>query len=65
MHKAREVYIRNESCNKLRIAMKKKIREHKLEEAKINDEVYYKRESEEEWRGPAKVIGIDGKNVIV
>ena len=28
MHKAREVYIRNESCNKLRIAMKKKIREH-------------------------------------
>ena len=31
MHKAREIFIKNESCNKIRIALNKKVREHKLE----------------------------------
>ena len=65
MHKAREVFIKNEACNKLRIALKKKVREHRLEEAVVGDEVYYKRENECEWRGPARVIGVTGKTVIV
>ena len=43
VHKAREIFIRNESCNKLRIALNKNVREHKLEEAVAGDEVYYKR----------------------
>ena len=45
--------------------MNKKVREHKLEEAVVGDEVYYKRESENEWRGPAKVVAASGKTVIV
>ena len=65
MHKAREVFIKNEACNKLRIALKKRVREHKLKEAVVGDEVYYKRENECEWRGPARVIGATGKTVIV
>ena len=65
MHKAREVFIKNEACNKLRIALNKKVREHKLEEAVVGDEVFYKRENEPEWRGPAKVIGVSGKTVVV
>ena len=65
MHKAREVFIKNEACNKLRIALNKKVREHKLEEAVVGDEVFYKRENEHEWRGPAKVIGVSGKTVVV
>ena len=45
--------------------MNKNVREHKIEEAIIGDEVFYKRENEQEWRGPAKVVGISGKTVIV
>ena len=65
MHKAREAFIKNESCNKIRIALNKKVREHKFEEAVVGDEVFYKRENENEWRGPAKVIGVSGKTVVV
>ncbi len=65
MQKAREVTIKNESCMKIRTAMRKNVREHRIEEVMINDEVYYKREEEKQWRGPAKVIGVDGKIVIV
>ena len=65
MHKARETFIKNESCNKIRIALNKKVREHKLEEAKVGNEVFYKREGEKEWRGPAIVIAVAGKTVVV
>ena len=65
MHKARETFIKNESCNKIRIALNKKVREHKFEEAVVGDEVFYKRENENEWRGPAKVVGVSGKTVVV
>lgn len=65
MHKAREVFVKNESCNRIRTALNKNVREHKLEEAIMGEEVYYKREEENEWRGPAKIIGIEGKTVIV
>ena len=65
MHKAREVFIKNESCNKIRIALNKNVREHKLEDTVVGDEVFYKRESENEWRGPARVIGVSGKTVVV
>ena len=65
MHKAREVFIRNESCNKIRFTLNKKVREHKFQEAVVGDEVFYKRENENEWRGPAKVVGVSGKTVVV
>ena len=65
MHKARETFVRNESCNKIRIALNKRVREHRIEEAVLGDEVFYKREMESEWRGPAKVVGVTGKIVIV
>ena len=50
LHKAREVFVKNESCNKIRVALNKKVREHKLQEAVVGDEVFYKRENEYEWR---------------
>ena len=65
LHKAREVFIKNESCNKIRTALNKRVREHRLEEAVVGDEVFYKRENENEWRGPAEVVGVSGKTVIV
>ena len=65
MNKARVTHVEQEASKRLKIALKKQIREHKLEDAELQDEVYYKREGEKEWRGPARVIGIDGKMVIV
>ena len=65
MNNARVTQVEQEASKRLKIALKKQIREHKLEDAQLQDEVYYKREGEKEWRGPARVIGIDGKTVIV
>lgn len=65
MHKAREIHIKNESCDKIRVALNKRVRVHKFDEAVVGDEVFYKREDENEWRGPAQVVGISGKTVVV
>ena len=62
---AREIHIQQESEDKIRRALGGKIREHKVDECEIGDKVYYKREKEKRWRGPAIVIGKDGKTVIV
>ena len=65
MHKAREAHIRQESDEKLKRALAHNVRVHKFEDVKTSDEVFYKRDGEKEWRGPAKVIGIDGKTIVV
>src|ERR1700755_2535405 len=65
IHKAREAHIKQEAEDRVKRAMRGQIREHKLELAEPGEEVYYKREIDNNWRGPAKVIGRDGKVVIV
>lgn len=66
MNKAGEIKIKQESDEKLKRALRNRIREHKFEDAiNIGEKVYYKRENESKWRGPAKIIRIDGKSVIV
>ena len=61
--KARMVHIRQEANSHLIRALEKNVWEHKLEDALKGDKIYYKRENEK--RSPVKVIGIDGKIVIV
>ena len=65
LYENRKIHIEQESSDRIRRALNSKTREHKLEDAVIGDEVFYKREGEKEWRGPAKVLGRDGKTVIV
>ena len=65
LEEARKIHMNQECCKRVRKAIAKPIREHKFEEAEIGDNVLYKRENDKEWRGPAKVIGRDGKTVIV
>src|ERR1044072_409318 len=65
IQKAREAHVKQEAEDRVKRAMKGQIREHKLELAEPGEEVYYKREIDKNWRGPAKVIGRDGKVVIV
>ena len=63
MHAARKLFIQNESCDKLRRAMKHNIRGS--DNVELGESVYYKRIDSNEWRGPGKVIGKDGQQVII
>lgn len=51
--------------NRIKKALSKNIRHHKIEEADIGDKVFFKKKNEKRWRGPGKVIGREGKTVWV
>lgn len=59
LHKTRQAFISQESCEKLRRALNKQVRNFSDIEYQIGDKVYYKRNSSHEWRGPAKILGCD------
>ena len=65
IHKCRVAHKQQESKEKLQQALKHKIRMRRVECAEVGDQVYYKKDKEGEWRGPGKVIGRDGKVVVV
>ena len=54
IHQARVAHFQMGSDRKVRQALKRKVRLHQLEMATIEDEVYYKRDNNDEWRGPGK-----------
>lgn len=64
LHSARKGFIQSESCAKLKTALKAKIR---CKEQSFNhgDIVYYKRDRDDRWLGPAKVVFQDGKLIFV
>ena len=62
LHSTREAFIKAEKSEKLKIALKSKIRS--IDRSYMPGEyVFYKREKDVEMRGPAKVIFQDGKIV--
>ena len=62
---AREAFIRAESCEKLKRALNRKTRNINPMEYEVGEEVFYKREQEGRWRGPGRIIGKDGKIIII
>ncbi|RXG57281.1 DNA transposase THAP9 [Armadillidium vulgare] len=50
MRKAREIHMRQESDERIKLALKKNVREHKLEEALIGDKIVEENEGEEVLR---------------
>ena len=44
MRKSREIHVQKESDDKIKRALKGRIQEDKVEEAKLEDKEYYKRE---------------------
>lgn len=64
LHSARQAFIKSESCQKLKIALKSKIRANS-EVYEHGDVVYYKRDSDGRWLGPGKVIFQDGRVIFV
>ena len=65
MRVAREEFMKRDSDDGLRRALKHNVRENKLAEVNIGDQVYYKRNDSDEWKGPGSVIGREGSQVLV
>lgn len=63
--KVRDIFTNTECRNRIKRALKERIRSHPINLANIGDYVYYKREKEKQWKGPGKIIGVDGKTVLV
>ena len=65
MHKAREEFIKCESNNKIRKALRSQVRTCNDDFFNINDKVYYKRRRDNKWHGPAVVVGRDSHAYLV
>ena len=65
MHSARVQFLKFESLEKVKTALKHNTRQTLLKDLQNGDEVYYKRNDSKEWHGPGVVIGKDGKQVLV
>ena len=61
----RRTYQSTECRERVKRALRGKIREHRIQQAESGYRVYYKKMGEEKWRGPGVIIGRDGKTVVV
>ena len=64
LHAARKAFIATESSNKIKLALRKNVRTSGIT-YNIGDEVYYKRDDNQAWKGPATVLGQDGPVVFI
>lgn len=64
LHAARQEFIKSEACEKLRRALRHKTR-LSYQHFEHGDSVYYKRDNQVQWLGPARVIAQDGKLIFV
>ena len=65
LHLARKDFMRYEADEKIKRALKHRVRPTRVEDLTNGDNVYYKRNDSEEWRGPGIVLGREGKVVFV
>ena len=64
IHSSREAFTKAECSERISRALRYKIRSSETVFTQ-GDIVYYKKDGVREWKGPGKVIGIDGKTLIV
>jgi hypothetical protein len=64
LHSARHAFIKSESDERIRRALRHKVRASE-ERYENGDRVFYKREGKDKWLGPGKVVFQDGKVVFV
>ena len=65
LHKAREAFMKSESSEKVRRALRHNVRSSGDVKYVTGDRVFYKRLQEKKWRGPATVLGQEGQQVLV
>ena len=61
LRKSREEFVKADADERIRRALSGNIRKTVDTDIKLGSYVYYKREGCDQWRGPARVIGKDGK----
>ena len=59
IHAARKAFTASEGLEKIKLALKKNIRNYQRF-YELGDEVYYKCDSSSQWKGPAEALGQDG-----
>ena len=64
LHTARQAFIQSKSDERIRRALRTKIRVNE-QQFQQGDKVFYKRNGQLRWLGPGKVLGQDGKIVFV
>ena len=64
LHATRKAFIASESCAKLKLALKSKVR-CSAELYSNGEIVYYKKDNDSRWQGPAKVVFSDGKIIFL
>ena len=64
LHSAREVFVKSESCSRLRRALLTKVCSNNTEYLP-GDQIYYLSERHKKWMGPAKIIFQDGKVLFI
>lgn len=65
LHKSRQAFIQQESCERLRRALTRKTRTYSDIVYNNGDTVYYRRNNAIQWHGPAKVLGRDGQQYLL
>ena len=65
MHKARENFIRAESSERIRRALRHKVRSYSDQKYENGQQVFYKRKDTKGWKGPGVVLGQDGQYVLI
>ena len=65
LHTAREKYVEAQSSEKIRKALRSKMRTYTNVNYEPGDKVFYKRKNVKGWKGPATVIGKDGTVVML
>ena len=65
MQSARESFIQQESSEKLKRAILRKTRGYSDQTFQIGDMVYYRRDNNIYWHGPAKIVGRDNKTFLL
>ena len=65
MHSARKNYMAAEASEKIRRALRHKVRSYADVSYVNGDKVYYRRKNFKGWKGPAVVLGQDGQFVLV
>ena len=65
MHDARQAFIKSESDEKLRRALRHQVRISSEVKYVTEDELYYMKQTDEYWKGPATVIGQENQQVLI
>ena len=65
MHEARKAFIKSESSEKISCALRHNLRSYKDAIFTTGVDIYYMRNNSKRWKGPGKVTGVDGQQILV